>query len=155
MKNKRMMALALASVLTVSALGSSALAAAFGQGSSEETIVQETVKNRRHGRRGEKSSVVEPENAIGKDAAKEKALSDAGITAEQAGKVMARIARDDDGAVIYKVRFTYNGQCRHYQINAVTGVILDTSTEAAAEYADRKDGQGRHNYRQDTASATA
>ena len=143
MKNKRILALALVSVLTVSALAPGALAATSEQGSGEETTVRETAKGGRHGRHGERSGVAEPENAIGKDAAKEKALTDAGVTAEQAGKVMARVSQTDDGTVIYKVRFTCDGQCWHYQIDAVTGTILDKSVEAVTERAERQDGQGK------------
>ena len=161
MKNKRILALALVSVLTVSALAPGALAATSEQGSGEETTVRETAKGGRHGRHGERSGVAEPENAIGKDAAKEKALTDAGVTAEQAGKVMARVSQTDDGTVIYKVRFTCDGQCWHYQIDAVTGAILDKSVEAATEHTERQDGQGRqtghgrHGNRSDAAAETA
>lgn len=161
MKNKRILALALVSVLTVSALAPGALAATSEQGSGEETTVRETAKGGRHGRHGERSGVAEPENAIGKDAAKEKALTNAGVTAEQAGKVMARVSQTDDGTVIYKVRFTCDGQCWHYQIDAVTGAILDKSVEAATEHTERQDGQGRqaghgrHGNRSDAAAETA
>ena len=138
MKNKRIMALALVSALTVSALVPSALAATANQGSNEETTVQETAKGGRHGKHGEKSSAAEPENAIGKDAAKEKALTDAGVTAEQAGKVKARVSQTDDGTVIYKVRFSFDGQSYSYQINAITGAVLDKSSEAATERTGRQ-----------------
>ena len=137
MKNKRIMALALVSTLTVSALIPSALAAT-SQDSGEETTVQETARGGRYGKHGEKSSVAEPENAIGKDAAKEKALTDAGVTAEQAGKVKARVSQTDDGTVIYKVRFNYDGQRYSYQIDAITGAILDKSSEAATESTGRQ-----------------
>jgi uncharacterized membrane protein YkoI len=137
------MALALVSVLSVSALIPSVLAAAPNQDDGKATTVQDTVKGGSHGKRGERSSVAEPENAIGKDAAKEKALTDAGVTAEQEGKVRSRVSQTDDGTVIYKVRFTCDGQCWHYQIDAVTGTILDKSVEAAAEHTDRQDEQGK------------
>ena len=160
MKNKRMMALALVSVLSVSALVPGALAATSDQDDGETTTVQDTVKGGHHGKHGEKSSVAEPENAIGKDAAKEKALADAGVTVEQAGKVRSRVSQTDDGTVIYKVRFTCDGQCWHYQIDAVTGAILDKSVEAVAEHTNRQDGQGKrgrhggHGERPDAAAET-
>lgn len=155
MKNKRILALALVSALSVSALVPGVLAAAPDRDGGEATTVQEAVKGGRHGKRGEKSSVAEPENAIGKDAAKEAALADAGLTSEQAGKIKARVSQTDDGTVIYKVRFTYDGQCRHYQIDAATGAILDKSTEAAAEHTDRQGGHGRHGNRANAAAETA
>ena len=64
---------------------------------------------------------------------KEKALSDAKVTAEQAGKVRARVSQMDDGTVIYKVKFTFDGQKYSYKINAVTGEVIDKSTETATE----------------------
>lgn len=147
MKSKRITALALISILTISALVPSALAANSDQGSSDTATVQEKEKSGRHARHGERSAVTEPDDAIGKDAAKEKALADAGFTAEQAGRVKARVARSDDGTVLYKVSFTCDGQRYSYQINAVTGAILDKSSEAAAERADRPGGRGRHGNR--------
>ena len=158
MKNKHIMALALVSALTVSALVPSALAATANQDSGEETTVQETAKGGRHGKHSERSIVAEPENAIGKDTAKEKALTDAGVTVEQAGKVKACVSQTDDGTVIYKVHFTYDGQRYSYQINAITAEILDKSSEAAAERADRQDNRGRHGNRpeaEDEAASTA
>ncbi len=96
---------------------------------------------RGHGRRGE-DEIAEPENAIGKDAAKEKALSDAGVTEDQAGRVMAHVSTLDDGTVIYKVRFICNETGYSYQINAVSGAIVDKSSEAVTEDM-KKEGHGR------------
>ena len=84
-------------------------------------------------RRPKREKVAEPENAIGKDAAKEKALADAGLTSDQTGKVRSRVSKLEDGTVIYKVRFTYDGQKYSYRIDAVTGEILEKSNEAATE----------------------
>ena len=132
MKNKGILALALAGVLTASALAPSVLAAAPAQEGDSGTVVEETQKAHRHGKHGSEK-VAEPENAIGKDAAKAKALADAGVTEEQAGKVKARVSQLDDGTVVYKVHFSYDGQCWRYQIDAVTGAVTDKSVEAVTE----------------------
>ena len=57
-----------------------------------------------HGRK-KKEQVAEPDGAIGKDRAKEIALADAGFTAEQTGKVRARVTEQDG-----TVSFLYNGE---------------------------------------------
>ncbi len=132
MKNKGILALALAGVLTASTLAPSVLAAAPAQESDSGTVVEETQKAHRHGKLGGEK-VAEPENAIGKDAAKAKALADAGVTEEQAGKVRARVVQLDDGTVVYKVYFAYDGQRYSYQIDAVTGTVTDKSVEAVTE----------------------
>ena len=75
----------------------------------------------------------EPENAIGKDAAKELALTDAGLTAEQVEKLRARLS-DKDGTLVYKVSFRYDGQRYSYKIDAVSGTILDSSVGEASEH---------------------
>lgn len=77
-----------------------------------------------------KEEVEAPENAIGKDAAKEKALADAGISAENAGKVKARLSKLDDGTVVYKVCFIVDSQKYSYSIDAVSGAVLDKKSEA-------------------------
>ena len=69
-----------------------------------------------------KDSAAEPEGAIGKDAAKEIALADAGIEAE--GKVLARY-KEEDGAGFYKVKFKSGGQTFRYRIDAMTGAVLE------------------------------
>ena len=143
MKNKGIMALALVSVLSVSALAPSAFAAAPAADGNTETTVQEMQKEHRHGKHGDKQKAVEPENAIGKDAAKETALSDAGVTAEQAGRVNARVTQLDDGTVIYKVSFTCDGQKYSYQIDALSGAVVEKSTEAVSEDA-ASGAHGKH-----------
>ena len=130
MKSKGLMALALASVLSVSALTPTAFAAAPASGTTTEATVQEAQASRRH---GEKQSVATPENAIGKDAAKEKALADAGVTPEQAGKVKSRLSQLEDGTVVYKVSFTYDGQKYSYKIDAESGAVVETTTETVTE----------------------
>ena len=133
MKNRKVLALALTGVLSLSALAPAALAATDTETAGSETVIEETQKERRRGGRGEGERVAEPENAIGKDAAKSKALADAGVTAEQAGKVKSHVSQTEDGTVIYKVRFTCDGQRYSYQINALTGEVTDKSAEAVTE----------------------
>ena len=142
MKSKGLMAFALASVLSVSALTPAAFAAAPASGATTEAAVQETQTCQRHGK---KQSVAAPENAIGKDAAKEKALADAGVTAEQAGKVKVRLSQLEDGTVVYKVSFTCEGQKYSCQINATSGAVVDKTTKAATEdAATDSTGHGKH-----------
>ena len=80
------------------------------------------------------------------------ALSDAGVTAEQAGKVKARLSQLDDGTVIYKVSFTCDGQKYSYQIGAVSGEIVDKSAEAATgDPSTASGGHGKRGGKQETA----
>ena len=152
MKNKSILALALVSVLSVSALLPAAFAATGD--SAAEATVEETQKRTRHGRRGGEK-VAEPEGAVGKDAAKSAALADAGVTAEQAGKVKSRVSQLDDGTVIYKVRFTCDGQRYSYQIDAATGAVLDKTVEEATaeDAAVSAHGHGRRGGKDKTAKA--
>ena len=86
-----------------------------------------------HGSHAKPEEPEEPENAIGRDAAKEIALSDAGLTAEQVEKLRARLC-DKDGELVYRVSFRYDGQKYSYKIGAVSGEILDSSVAEAAEH---------------------
>ena len=132
MKKKGLTALLLISALTLSALIPSAFAAKSAPGGSTETVARETQKEQCRGKRsGEKTA--EPENAIGKDAAKAKAFADAGVTAEQADKVKTHVSGLDDGTVIYKVSFTCDGTRYSYQIDAVTGAVIDKSAGTVTE----------------------
>ena len=151
MKHNRMLAFALVLALSVSALTVSAFAAPASTDADTSATVQSPQSDTRSGRSGEKLTA--PENAIGRDAAKEKALSDAGVTAEQAGKVKARLSRLDDGTVIYKVSFTCDGQKYSYQIDAVSGAIVDKSAGPASE--DASGGHGRHSRGQGGNSAVS
>ena len=135
MKRKGMVAFALVSVMSVSALVPSVLAATDSVSGTESTVQESTMRQHR-GKHGSGEAVAEPENAIGKDAAKEKALTDANVTAEQAGKVKARVTQLDDGTIVYKVKFTYDGQTYSYQIDAASGKVIDKSSEAASEEAE-------------------
>ena len=143
MKKKGLAALLLISALTLSALIPSAFAAKPTPDGTAETVARETQKEQRRGKRGGEK-VAEPENAIGKDAAKAKAFADAGVTAEQAGKVKTRVSQLDDGTVIYKVGFTCDGTRYSYQINAVTGAVIDKSAETVTkDSASESRGRGK------------
>ena len=101
MKKKGLTALALVSALMVLALIPAAFAETPSTGSDTETAVRTVRKQpggHGGGEQGEKSA--EPENAIGRDAAKAAALADAGVTAEQAGKVKAHVSQLEDGTVL-------------------------------------------------------
>ncbi len=88
------------------------------------------------GRQGRPEEAAEPENAIGKDAAKEAALADAGIAADKAEKLRARVS-GKDGTSVYRVSFKYDGQKYSYRIDPLTGEILDKTVGENAEH-------GRH-----------
>lgn len=165
MKNKKLLALALLSVLTVSAFAPSALAAVPTVGSDTAVTAEETERPVRRGHRGRRPENAdtgaasgrqggqhgagEPENAIGRDAAAEKALLDAGLTAEQASSVRTRASCLDDGTVIYRVRFVYEGQCYHYQVDALSGAITGKSVETAPENPEPRGRGGRGGGRAD------
>ena len=173
MKNKKKMALALISVLSLSVLTLSVFADTPVISSNSDTSVQETQKDQQHKEKSNNSStdekstdsemggktdgcrgqgmhhgrhdeekVAEPENAIGSDAAEAKALEDAGVTEDQAGRVMSHVSQLDDGTVVYRVHFIYNDQMYFYQINATSGEIVDKSNEAATE--DKMTGHRGH-----------
>ena len=144
MKSRKMIAAALALILSVSALATTALAAAPETESGTETSSQSAQTGRARGQHGSKPSVAEPENAIGKDAAKAKALADAGVTADRAGKVTSRVSKLDDGTVIYKVSFTCDGQRYSYQIHALTGEVIDKSAAAATDSEASSRGHDQH-----------
>ena len=83
----------------------------------------------------------EPTDAVGKQAAKDAALNDAGIGADEAVKVKTRISRLEDGNVVYKVCFTSGDLWYSYTIDAATGEILDKTAQNAAEHAAEKAGK--------------
>ena len=144
MKIKRILSLLLA-VLCVCSLASGALAAdtdtqsqatqkrgaelAPDSEAAQDSEAQSTPHTKKGGK---KQEAAEPENAIGKDAAKEIALADAGLSAEQVEKVRARVS-DADGTVVYKVHFTYDGQRYSYRIDALSGEIIDKKVSDASE----------------------
>ena len=143
MKHKRMFALMLTAAIMASAWSVTAFAVNETEpetgAAAEESTAPETgetkegsEKKSHKGHRHEK--VAEPENAVGKQAAKDAALADAGVSAEAAGKVKARVSQLEDGTVVYKVSFTYGDQWYSYKIDALTGKILDKTTEDAAAH---------------------
>ena len=138
MKVRRIMSLILA-VLCVCSLASGALAAdadaesqATQKQSAELAPDSEAQSAPRTKKGGKKQEAAEPENAIGKDAAKETALADAGLSADQVEKVRARVS-ESDGTIVYKVHFTYDGQRYSYRIDALSGEILDQKVTDASE----------------------
>ncbi len=134
MKREKTIALALVLILAISALTTTALAASAESGTDTETTTGETQTTHRHSSKPSgKQQTAEPEGAIGKDAAKTKALEDAGVTADQVTRLKSRVTKLDDGTVIYKVKFTYDGQRYSYQIDALTGDVIDKSSAAATD----------------------
>lgn len=80
---------------------------------------------------------------IGKDAALEAALQDAGVTKEEATRLKTSKDRDD-GRMIYEIQFDANGTEYDYEIAAEDGTILTADTESVASNtaAQNKDTQG-------------
>lgn len=65
---------------------------------------------------------------IGIDAAKEAALTDAGLSSQQA--VFSDSGLDNrDGTFYYQIRFTADGKKYQYAIDALTGVVIEVQTE--------------------------
>ena len=95
--------------------------------STDSTSETGTAK-KKHGKKASKTA--EPEGVIGKDAAKEAALADAGVEAE--GHVRGRYT-EKDGTGIYKITFKSGGQRYKYRIDAMTGEILDKSAAEITE----------------------
>ena len=133
MKHKRWLALLVAAVLTVSVMSVPAFAANSTEPEAETSAADSTEKSCR-ARHGRKSKPAEPENAVGKDVAKERALTDAGVSAEEAGRVKARVVEPEDGTVVYRVSFSSGELWYCYKIEAVTGEILNKTTEDAAAH---------------------
>ncbi len=141
MKHNKWIALLLSLVLAFTAIGLGALAET-AEGSAQEQTAESGTEGQteaakddagtRHGKH--KSKTAEPENAIGKQAAKDAALADANLSAEQAGKIKVRVTKMEDGTVVYRVSFTEGETWHCYKIDAVTGEILEKTTENAAEH---------------------
>lgn len=128
---KKWMAMGLAGLMSMSLLSMPVFAEGETDTTTGGTTTTDVSRREKKARPTKKEKVSEPENAIGKASAKEKALADAGLTIEQVGKAKSRVSTLDDGTIIYKVRFTYDGQKYSYKINALTGEIVDKTTEAA------------------------
>ena len=145
MKHKKWIAL-MTAVLVFSGMSVTAFAAESTEPEAAVSAEESTGKTGRHGH-VRKDRTAEPENAIGKDAAKEATLADAGVSAEDAGKVRSRLSRTEDGTVVYRVSFTSGELWYCYRIDAVTGGIVEKTTEDAAEHkaarAERADRSGK------------
>ena len=100
-------------------------------GTTEEETITRDVQRKGHCK---KQKTAEPENAIGKEKAKETALGDLGITSEDVEKVRSHVSKLEDETVIYKVGFYYEENHFSYKINALTGEIVDKSVQNAEEY---------------------
>ena len=156
MKHNKWIAMLLAAVLAIAAMSIAAFAETAADSQTEatvegstdnpsETTAEENTAKSEHRGRGSstnKGKMAEPENAIGKQAARDAALADAGIIADQAGKVKARISKLEDGTVIYKVSFTSGDLWYSYRIDAVTGAILEKTAENAVEHEAAKAERG-------------
>ena len=166
MKHNKWIAMLLAAILAITAMSLASFAEtavenppeATVEGSSDnqsETTAEDSAAKSGHssrGSNGNKGKTVEPEYAIGKQAASDAALADAGISAGQASKVKARISKLEDGTVIYKVSFTSEDLYYSYKINAMTGEILDKTTENAAEHEAAKAGRGERSSKEGESS---
>ena len=136
MKHKRWIALLLTSALAAGALSVTAFASDAAETEPVSQAEEQTKTARcghRHGQKPEK-----PDNAIGRQAAREAALAAAGVNAEQASKVKARLAELEDGTVVYKVHFTDGETWYSFRIDAVTGEVLSKTEKTAAEHAAEK-----------------
>ncbi len=69
------------------------------------------------------------ETLIGKDKAKSIALNHAGVKANEINGYSCEYD-NDDGIKLYDIEFNYNGYEYSYEINAVTGKIIDSEKEA-------------------------
>ena len=128
---KKWIAAGLASLMSMSLMAMPILAEGEQDTTTGSTKTTDVARSGKKAKPVKKEKVAEPENAIGKASAKEKALADAGLTLEQVGKVRSRVSTLEDGTIVYKVRFTYDGQKYSYKINALTGELVDKTTEAA------------------------
>lgn len=72
------------------------------------------------------SGTASDKSYIGKDKALEIALSDAGVSSPTWSEVEMDY---DDGFMTYEVEFTYNNREYDYEINAITGDILESNRE--------------------------
>lgn len=126
--NKRTLLFGLAVILTLAIITSPVSAEEDTDITGNDTQTTETGKCSK-GKKEKKQEAAEPENAIGKAVAKEKALADAGLTADQLKKIKACVSQNEDGTVFYKVGFVFEGQKYSYRIDALSGNILEKSSE--------------------------
>jgi len=80
------------------------------------------------------SGCAEQQNAeyIGKETAKQLALSASGISSADAGSVAADM-QSRSGTDYYRVTFTADGKDYEYAIDAVTGVVIESQTPDSAD----------------------
>ena len=77
-------------------------------------------------------AATEADTGIGVEAAKQKALADAGLTTSQV--TFAKEALDrENGGVVYDVEFYTDSQKYEYEINAETGAVVNKSVEARTQ----------------------
>lgn len=76
----------------------------------------------------EKASQPAKSEKIDIDAAKEKAVKDAGVDKNSVKFIKAKLDRDD-GRAVYEIEFTAGGKEYEYDINAETGAIIDKDVE--------------------------
>lgn len=76
----------------------------------------------------EKASQTAKSEKIDIDAAKEKAVRDAGVDRNSVKFIKAKLDKDD-GKAVYEIEFTANGKEYEYDINAETGAIIDKDVE--------------------------
>ena len=91
---------------------------------------------------------------IGKDAALEAALQDAGVTKEEATRLKTSKDRDD-GRMIYEIQFDENGTEYDYEIAAEDGTILTADTESVASNTAAQNGQQNNTQNNQSQSAGA
>jgi len=91
---------------------------------------------------------------IGKDAALEAALQDAGVTEEEATRLKTLKDRDD-GRMIYEIQFDANGTEYDYEIAAEDGTILTADTESVASNTAAQNGQQNNTQNNQSQSAGA
>ena len=95
---------------------------------SADSTTENGRTNQKHGKKDRK--VTEPEGTIGKDAAEEAALTDAGVQAER--RVHGWYT-EQNGVGVYKITFKAGGQRYKYRIDATTGKILNKSITEITE----------------------
>ena len=98
----------------------------------KQTGSAQELPSRHSGESGEKvktkTKAQEPEDAIGKDAAKQAALSAAGLSADQVTKLKARYSESGETPA-YRVSFRYEGSKYSYRIDPQTGAVLEQNSE--------------------------
>lgn len=96
---------------------------------------------------------------IGKDAALDAALQDAGVTEEDTTRL--RTSKDrDDGRIVYEIQFDANGTEYDYEVSAADGTILSVDTEsipnasvqnnAQTDFTEQKNGSGQNTAQSDS-----